>query len=167
MSKKMFLIAPFALLLASLAASAQEPELRRGDAFQDHESHRGDAYQDREFRGDAFRGPSLPVMVRELDRAARELSVQANYEIFPRGRRRVEALRSIRQFEIEARRFHALVENRRGRIGRSQLAAEFERLERSFDRTSWAFERHVRPSRELAADFRRVEISMSRLDDRL
>src|SRR5678816_3855744 len=96
MSKKMFLIAPFALLLASLAASAQEPELRRGDAFQDHESHRGDAYQDREFRGDAFRGPSLPVMVRELDRAARGLSVQANYALFPRGRRRVPRRRSPR-----------------------------------------------------------------------
>ena len=153
MSKKMFLVVPFALMLASLAASAQE----RG--FQGDDRH---AYQ----RGE-FRGPSLPVMARELDRAARDLSVQANYEIFPRGRRRVEALNSIRQFEIDARRFHALVVSRHGRIDRWQLSAEFERLERSFDRTSWAFERHVRPSRELAADFRRVEISMSRLDDRL
>jgi hypothetical protein len=154
MSKKLFLVAPFALVLAALSASAQE----RG--FQGE--------YPREFHpGVGLHRSSLPLMARELDRAARDLSVQANYEIFPRGRRRVEALSSIRQFEIDARRFHALVVNRHGRIDRWQLAAEFERLERSFDRTSWALERHVRPSRELAADFHRVEISMSRLDDRL
>lgn len=146
MPKKLFLVAPFALMIASLTASAH----------------------DRDFRpAVAFRGPSLPVMAHELDRSARELSVQAHHEIFPRGRRRVEALAAIRQFEGDARRFHALVEGRFGRVSRSQLAFEFDRLERSFGRTSWAFERHVRPSYELAQDFRRVEISMSRLDERL
>ncbi len=146
MSKKLFLIAPIALMIASLTASAHEQEFRARVAF---------------------RGPSLPVMAHELDRAARELSAQAHDEIFPRGRWRVEALAVIRQFEIDARRFHALVEGRFGRVDRSQLAFEFDRLERSFDRTSWALERRVRPSRALAQDFRRVEISMSRLDERL
>ncbi len=146
MSKKLFLIAPVALMIASLSASA------------DH----------RDFRpAVAYRAPSLPVIAHDLDRAARELNAQAAHEIFPRGRRRVEALAAIRQFELDARRFHALVENRHGRTRRSHLAFEFERLERSFDRTAWTLERNIRPSRALAQNFRRVEISMSRLDDRI
>jgi hypothetical protein len=154
MSKKLFLIAPIALMVASLTASAREPEFRS------------------EFRSEfrpavAFRGPSLPAMAHELDRAARELSVRANHEIFARGRRRAETLATIRQFEIDARRFHALVESRRSHVNRSRLALEFDRLERSFDRTAWAFERNLRPSYALVQDFRRVETSMSRLDARL
>lgn len=153
MSKKLFFIAPMALMIASLGASAQEREYR--SEFR------------QEFRqGSGFHAP-LPVMARELDRAARELSARASHEIFPRGRRRAATLATIRQFELDARRFHALVENRWNRVNRSRLAMEFDRLEQSFGRTTWVFERNVRPSYALARDFRRVEISMSRLDARI
>jgi hypothetical protein len=142
MLKKALLLVPIALLLGSPLASAHERDTRLAIGF---------------------RGPSLVALAYDLDRSARELSTQARSEIFPRGRKRVEALAAIRQFEIDARRFRSVVEDR---IRGSRLAWEVERLERSFDRTAFALERNVRPSRFLVEDFRRVERSMDRLTGR-